>query len=148
MLYLTPPAASEPGVNKINMNIDMNIDESLRVILAPILASIFNNCIKQSTFPLLWKVTRIVPVCKYGVKTNGENYSTISIFCPASELFVSILHVMLSSSVRNILRPEEHVFFYLSVQLLQILCVFCPLPRKLDRLSSITCTVTSGKHLT
>lgn len=80
------------------------------VILAPILTSIFNNCINSSTFPRLWKVARIVPVFKSGVKTMVENYRPISILCSASKLFESILDVILPSSVKNILLPEQHGF--------------------------------------
>lgn len=80
-------------------------------ILVPILTCIFQTSLKTGKFPSRWKNARVVPVIKSGSKLDPTNYRPISILCAASKLFESILHKLLTFSIKTILIPEQHGFF-------------------------------------
>lgn len=79
-------------------------------LLIPILTAIFNNSIQSATFPAAWKLARLVPVFKTGAKDSARNYRPISLLCAASKLFETVLHDVLTSSVKGILISEQHGF--------------------------------------
>lgn len=80
-------------------------------ILVPVLTCIFQTSLKTGKFPSRWKNARVVPVIKSGSKLDPANYRPISILCAASKLFESILHKLLTFSIKTILIPEQHGFF-------------------------------------
>lgn len=79
-------------------------------VLAVPLCTIFNLIIQTSTFPDIWKLTKIVPVFKKGVKDDIMNYRSINIICNFSKIFEIILYDSIYSHVNNSLIPEQHGF--------------------------------------
>lgn len=71
---------------------------------------IFNLCLREGTFPTIWKAARIVPVYKSGSRCNVENYRPISILSTLSKLFERLLHNIIYPSLHNIILPQQHGF--------------------------------------
>lgn len=79
-------------------------------ILVPVLARIFRTSLNTGKFPTRWKIARVVPIYKSGSKLDPTNYRPISILCAASKLFETVLHTLLTFSVKTILLPQQHGF--------------------------------------
>lgn len=71
---------------------------------------IFNLCLKEGTFPTIWKSARIVPVFKSGDRSDVENYRPISILPTLSKLFERLVHNSIYPSLHNIIIPQQHGF--------------------------------------
>lgn len=79
-------------------------------IFVPVLTYIFNNCLKRNGFPHMWKISRVRPILKAGPTSDATNYRAVSLLCACSKLFEPALHKVLSSSVQNVLIPNQHGF--------------------------------------
>lgn len=81
------------------------------LIAAP-LASIFNNSIKNNTFPDCYKVALVNPIFKKGNVKNIQNYRPISSLPILSKVFEKILHSQLSIHLeKNNLLSERQFGF-------------------------------------
>jgi hypothetical protein len=67
-------------------------------------------CLKEGTFPTLWKTARLVPVYKSGNRSNVENYRPISILPTLSKLFERLVHNAIYPSLHNTIIPQQHGF--------------------------------------
>ena len=97
--------------NKNNCGVDKIPDfliKDCRFILAAPLSVIINLAIKTSTFPLLWKQTRIIPVHKKGDKSNVCNYRPIAILNNFSKLFEMIIYNTLLTHTRSFISNDQH----------------------------------------
>ena len=56
-------------------------------IVAPSLTAIFTNSIMAGIYPTEWKMARVTPVFKKGVKSNLNNYRPISVIPVVSKVF-------------------------------------------------------------
>lgn len=74
-------------------------------VLAQPLKILFNLAIETTTFPNMWKMSKIVPVFKKGERANVENYRPITIVNNFSKVFEILLH--------------EHTYFYMHNRLSQ-----------------------------
>ena len=74
---LDSPRASGPDC------IPVVVQKNCEPQLSYILAELFNVCLKESSFPVFWKVSSVVPVFK-----NVEERSTAKKYCPVSLLSV------------------------------------------------------------
>lgn len=69
-------------------------------LLVLVLTCIFETSLKTGKFPPRWKTARVVPVFKSGSKLNPANYRLISILCAVSKIFETVLHMLLTFSVK------------------------------------------------
>ncbi len=65
--------------------------------IADSLADLINKSIETSTFPELWKIARVNPIHKSGLKTSEENYRPISILPIISKICERHIHLNLMS---------------------------------------------------
>lgn len=79
-------------------------------LLVPVLTRIFQTSLKTGKFPTRWKTARVVPIFKSGSKLDPTNYRPISLLCAASKLFETVLHTLLTFSVKTTLLPQQHGF--------------------------------------
>jgi hypothetical protein len=61
------------------------------IFIQPLL-TIFNASLRQSTFPSLWKISKIIPVFKNGDRSIIDNYRPISILSNFSKIFEIVLY--------------------------------------------------------
>ena len=55
------------------------------------LSIIFNNCINQSKFPNIWKISNIFPIHKKGDKQIINNYRPVSLLPTCEKIFERII---------------------------------------------------------
>ena len=61
--------------------------------LSYILAKLFNNCLKESSFPDCWKVSSVVPVFKnIGERSTAKNYRPVSLLSVVSKVFEKLVN--------------------------------------------------------
>nr|CAH7725551.1 unnamed protein product [Callosobruchus chinensis] len=83
------------------------------------LITIFNLVLNTSTFPRLWKETKVCPVYKSGDRNKIPNYRPISVLNNFAKLFEVIIYVILDfiavlhhiSQYYTELRPSDLVYF-------------------------------------
>ena len=56
-------------------------------LLAPVLSAIFNNCVKKSVFPDVFKTARVIPIHKKNSKFMPSNYRPVSTLPFISKIF-------------------------------------------------------------
>jgi hypothetical protein len=61
------------------------------------LLTIFNASLRQSKFPSLWKISKIIPVFKNGDRSIIDNYRSISILSHFSKIFEIVLYFIYSA---------------------------------------------------
>lgn len=79
-------------------------------ILAVPLSIIFNLSIETSTFPEIWKTSKICPVYKKNEKQEVSNYRPIVILCNFSKAFEILLHESVSFHVKSQICINQHGF--------------------------------------
>ena len=58
-----------------------------------ILAKLFNNCLKESFFPVCWKVSSVVPVFNnVGERSTARKYRTVSLLSVVSKVFEKLVN--------------------------------------------------------
>ena len=61
--------------------------------LSYILAKLFNNCLKEFSFPDCWKVSSVVPVFKnVGERSTAKNYHPVSLLSVVSIVFEKLVN--------------------------------------------------------
>ena len=78
-------------------------------IVKPLL-HIYNLCLQFSTFPSIWKVSKVIPLFKKGDRRLGKNYRPISLINTFSKIIESILHDRIYFLVRTSLSKFQHGF--------------------------------------
>lgn len=81
--------------------------------LAYPLEIIFNKAVETMKFPSRWKVAKIIPIHKTGIKSEIKNYRPISILSNFAKLFEIILFNRIYHSVKNIITDTQHGFMSL-----------------------------------
>ena len=73
---------------------------------------IINACIREGTFPEIWKQARVLPVHKKGAKDNVQNYRPISILPAASKVLEEVLRCQLVNHIEmERILPESQYGF-------------------------------------
>lgn len=78
--------------------------------LATPLLFIYNKCLKTTTFPDIWKQSRICPVLKSGNSSDITNYRPISILSNFAKLFESIIYSYIFPQINNTISLDQHGF--------------------------------------
>ena len=61
--------------------------------LSSILAELFNKCLKESCFPVCWKVSLVVLLFKnLGERSTAKNYHPVSLFSVVSKVFEKLVN--------------------------------------------------------
>lgn len=94
---------------------------------------IFNLCIREGVFPHIWKVARITPIYKEGLKKDVENYRPISILPSLSKLFERLIHNAVYPSLHNIIIPQQHGFVRRRSTVTNLLVYTTEIFRNLDK---------------
>lgn len=71
---------------------------------------LFNRCLHEGVFPVVWKRANITPVHKSGSKHDVEQYRPISILPALSKLFERLVHNEIYPLLHNSIIPEQHGF--------------------------------------
>ena len=81
-------------------------------MIAPYLADLYNLCITDSVFPTRLKLAKVIPVYKYGDKTQPTNYRPISLLSHFSKILEKLISTNLLSFLaqNNILSPQQFGF--------------------------------------
>lgn len=74
------------------------------------LCHIFNLAISTSTFPEVWKTSKICPIFKNGSKKLIENYRPVAILSAPAKLFEKLIHKFLMPQIDAYIIPEQHGF--------------------------------------
>ena len=65
-------------------------------LIAPYLCDLFNECINTQIYPDNFKIARVVPIYKKGLRNNIANHRPVSILCNLAKIFESILFKRIS----------------------------------------------------
>jgi hypothetical protein len=79
------------------------------IFIQPLL-TIFNASLRQSKFPSLWKISKIIPVFKNGDRSIIDNYRPISILSNFSKIFEIVLYSYIYPYITNFISPQQHGF--------------------------------------
>ena len=71
---------------------------------------IFKLIADSSSFPSMWKTSRIVPVFKKGNKCDVSNYRPIAILSNFSKVFEFCLHKKIWNQVKGVISERQHGF--------------------------------------
>ena len=76
------------------------------------LTAIFNRSMSTGIFPCSWKVARVSPIYKNGIKSNMDNYRPISVISVIAKTMEKLVHNQLYSYLQqsNILTSTQHGF--------------------------------------
>ncbi|CAH2093700.1 unnamed protein product [Euphydryas editha] len=81
-----------------------------RVIFLEPLLFILNLALKTSSYPGVWKISRVTPVLKGGSGSKVENYRPIAVLSAFGKVFESILNKYITRQVQNQLVECQHGF--------------------------------------
>jgi len=70
-------------------------------VISKKLTQIFNDCLKNNTFPESLKLAEVIPLFKKNDNTKKSNYRPISILPSLSKVFERIIHKQISSYMNN-----------------------------------------------
>lgn len=101
-------------------------------VFAGPLTHIFNMSLQASTFPDIWKLSRICPVFKKNDKSAVENYRPIAILCNFGKIFENILYDVIFNHVKCLLTHQQHGFFPGRSTTTNLLCVTQFIAEELD----------------
>ena len=81
-------------------------------ILAKTLAMIFNSSLENGIFPDIWKLARVTPIFKSGVKRDLNNYRPISVISIFSKILERIVHEQILDFIleNNIIIKNQSAF--------------------------------------
>jgi Reverse transcriptase (RNA-dependent DNA polymerase) len=80
-----------------------------KALLQPLL-HIFNLSLSKSTFPTVWKCSKVVPIFKSGDKSHIHNYRPVSIISSPSKIFEIVICRYLWNHFQNFVLDEQHAF--------------------------------------
>ena len=70
--------------------------------LSYILAELFNNCLKESCFPVCWKVSLVVPVFKnVGERFTAKNYRPVSLLSVVCKVFEKLVNKIIADHLEK-----------------------------------------------
>jgi len=80
--------------------------------VAPILTRLFNRSLEASTFPSIWKCSKVTASFKGGDCTNGNNYTPITVLPTISKILKQAVHQQLYKflSASKLLTPNQFGF--------------------------------------
>jgi len=70
----------------------------------------FSSSLSQGRFPIRWKISRVMPVHKGGIKFDISNYRPIATFSNIAKLFERIIFKKLYFLIRGYIEPNQHGF--------------------------------------
>ena len=81
-------------------------------IIAPTLTDIFNQSLKSSVFPKIWKKGKVTPIYKSGDRSNMSNYRPITVLPILSKILERLVHTQIYSylSENKILSQSQFGF--------------------------------------
>jgi hypothetical protein len=85
------------------------VKDCKNIFIQPLL-TIFNASLRQSKFPSLWKISKIIPVFKNGDRSIIDNYRPISILSNFSKIFEIVLYSYIYPYITNFISPHQHGF--------------------------------------
>ena len=99
---------SSTDADGLSMNIVKHI---ITLILKP-LTHIFNTSFKTGVFPDKFKIAKVIPVFKSGIKENCSNYRPISLLPQFSKILEKLFNSRLSAFLdkNNIINPSQYGF--------------------------------------
>ena len=74
------------------------------------LATIYNKSIEKAQFPTIWKIARVVPIHKSGLKTTISNYRPISLLSVFSKIFERLISNQIYPQIKQYMSPYQHGF--------------------------------------
>jgi hypothetical protein len=76
------------------------------------LTAIFNRSMSTGIFPCSWKVARVSPIYKNGIKSKMDNYRPISVISVIAKTMEKLVHNQLYSCLQqsNVLTSTQHGF--------------------------------------
>lgn len=80
-----------------------------RTICEP-LKILFNNSLRERTFPDRWKLSLVTPLHKSGDKADVLNYRPISIISAISKILEKIMFIFIQSKIRDLICTQQHGF--------------------------------------
>ena len=78
--------------------------------IAPSLTHIFNNGLFSNCFPYEWKMARLVPIHRKGLRNLTENYKPISILLAISKIMERIMYEQIYQYLTDNSLLSEHQF--------------------------------------
>jgi len=74
------------------------------------ITSVFNRCIKEGTFPSIWKRGKVVPVHKRGALNKIENYRPVCLFSNLGKFLELVVRRQFSTHLEQILPDNVYGF--------------------------------------
>ena len=113
-----------PGADRIPVKI---LKDAINVVSKP-LTLIYNASLEKGIFPQIWKLARVTPIHKAGMKTNVNNYRPISVLSVVSRILEKIVHDQLMEFLKgqNMLCLNQFAFQKLHSTLTCLLNVIDP----------------------
>lgn len=81
------------------------------LVFAKPLGIIYNLCLQTSTFPSLWKLSKIIPVFKKGRKSDITNYRPIVLINNFAKVFEMLLYEHIFSHIKHQITDFQHGFY-------------------------------------
>ena len=102
--------------------------------IAPSVTRLLNQSIQSGCFPVLWKVSNIVPIPKTGDKSNPSNYRPISLLSILSKILEKHVARLLTSQIKDKSLISDSQWGFLSGRSTTsaLLCVIDTWQRHLD----------------
>ena len=76
-------------------NISARLLECGMHAICPLIAKLLNLSIRTSSFPEIWKCSKVAALFKPGDRTNASNYPPVSILLTISKILEKVLHSQL-----------------------------------------------------
>ncbi|GJQ76743.1 hypothetical protein Trydic_g15586 [Trypoxylus dichotomus] len=102
-------------------------------VLSYPLSTIFHLAISTSTFPKVWKISRITPVFKKGNRSNIADYRPISILPNFAKVFEHLLYKEISACITPFISEHQHGFVAGRSTITNLACIGQYLGEALDK---------------
>ncbi|CAH0549695.1 unnamed protein product [Brassicogethes aeneus] len=86
-----------------------NLQNCNHVLVYPLLI-LFNLILSTSTFPDVWKLTRVCPILKSGDPCDLTNYRPIALLSNFAKVFESSVYTIIYNNIKNIISSQQHGF--------------------------------------
>ena len=85
--------------NKRNKSDTYSVEVSMTIeyLVSPLSAHIINLSLPTGCFPNYFKKSRVVPIYKFEIKTDANNYRPVSILPTLSKIFEKLVYIQLLS---------------------------------------------------
>ena len=93
-------------------NIPITVVRDVGDLVAKPLAMIFNSSLENCIFPDSWKLARVTPIFKSGVKKDVNSYRPTSVISVSSRILESIVHDQILNFIldNNVLTKNQSAF--------------------------------------